>query len=105
MNTESFGETIRNSAAAFLLAAFETAIASYQNYAGSAVEPEKFAEHHKALRVALAHMELLMKLVRMALLLPSPAVPDGERVLLATLMNEAENEVRTYQVNFGNDDE
>jgi hypothetical protein len=55
--------------------------------------------------VAVAHIELLLKLARMVIESTVPEAPDNDRVLLATLMREAEGEIRTYHVTSGDGDE
>ena len=50
---------------AFLPDALSNALESYQRFSGAALEHKKtkdFLDHHKACKVAIAHVELLLKL-------------------------------------------
>ncbi len=54
----------------------------------------EFAEYHKSLRVAVAHIELLLKLAAMVMEFSAPVSSGNDRILLATLMREAEGEIQ-----------
>lgn len=61
-------ENTKEQVAVFLPAALATAIQSYKTYYGemNPKETDKFAEYHKNAKVALAHIELLLKLAKWA---------------------------------------
>jgi hypothetical protein len=61
-------EATRKQVAVFVPQAIRKAIDSYYGFMDSKIETEakKFAEHHSAGKVALAHIELLIKLARWA---------------------------------------
>ncbi|MCB1782376.1 MAG: hypothetical protein KDI13_00120 [Alphaproteobacteria bacterium] len=60
---------MRKRIAEFLPKALETAVASYKTFSDKQShegDPVKFKAYHDACKVALAHIELLMKLVKLA---------------------------------------
>ena len=74
---------MRDSIAHYLPLAFETALASYQGFCEEqATAPEgmktgEFKAHHDACKVAIAHIQLLIKLAEWADL-PDPAMEDAK---------------------------
>ena len=59
--------------------------------------PKKFAEHHSACKVAIAHIELLIKLARWADLPDVAAEDQNGQVILAAMMQQAEDELNRYK--------
>lgn len=80
----------------FLPRALETALDSYRKFTGEGKEHEDakgFKEHHDACKVALAHIELLLKLAKLADL-PPPHVPDEDKdKLLQTIIENGRKEL------------
>ena len=85
----------RKQIAEFLPEALSTAIASYQLFSEKAdlEEPKDFKLHHDACKVAIAHIELLIKLASWADL-PDPSI-EGEvaREELCALIQSAQVEI------------
>ena len=83
--------------AEFLPDALKTALTSYHQFSQQAVEigdAKLFGAHHTACKVAIAHIDLLLKLARWADL-PDPAGEDANRqIILAAVIGEAESELR-----------
>lgn len=86
---------MRDRIAEFLPCALQRAIGSYENF----MDREKyekagdFKAHHDACKVALAHIELLVKLARWADL-PDPRVEDeNQQKLLAEMIEAARGEL------------
>ncbi|MCB1650738.1 MAG: hypothetical protein KDI46_01665 [Alphaproteobacteria bacterium] len=89
--------------AEFLPHAIETALASYRRFAeDEATTPEEnkakeFKAHHDACKIAIAHIELLIKLARWADL-PDPEVEDANhQAMLQSLIENAEKELGREQ--------
>lgn len=90
----------RKDIAAFLPHAIQTALESYQSFSEdqatdpeSAVTAKEFKDHHDACKVAIAHIELLIKLARWADL-PDPRVADeNQQKLLQTIIENGQAEV------------
>lgn len=85
----------RKAIAEFLPEALNTAIASYQLFSDKAdlEDPTKFKSHHDACKVAIAHIQLLIKLAQWADL-PDPSI-EGEvdRQDLVNLIKSAQGEI------------
>lgn len=86
---------MRDSIAEFLPRALDAALDSYLYYSEQQITDTEstpcskaFKEHHDACKVALAHIDLLIKLAKWADL-PDPKVEseDKERVLLSLIQN------------------
>lgn len=79
--------------AAFLPAAIDKALASYHRFSENDVphDSKGFAAHHSACKVAIAHVELLLKLARWADIGESEPSDD-----LTAMLSQAEEEVRRY---------
>ena len=87
---------MRERIAEFLPDALETAVASYKTFSDKEsheADAKTFKEYHDACKVALAHIELLMKLVKLADL-PEPELscPDRQEELRA-LIEAAQGDV------------
>ncbi|MAF98072.1 MAG: hypothetical protein CMH26_05490 [Micavibrio sp.] len=78
---------MRDDIAAFLPAAIEVAILSYQRFAEeeasaiTALKAKEFKLHHDACKMALAHIELLLKLVSIAGIEPPENIIDLEQII------------------------
>lgn len=79
--------------------AIARALTSYQNFLQQSVpaDAKEFAAYHNACKVAIAHIELLIKLARWAELPDATAENHNEQILLAAMMQEAEGELREYK--------
>ena len=60
-------------------------------------EAKEFSAHHSACKVAIAHIELLIKLARWADLPDAKAENGNQQILLAAMMQEAEEELEAYK--------
>lgn len=65
---ENIEETTRRQVAAFLPGALEKTLESYHRFVSKdvSIESKEFMEHHKAGQVAVAHINLLLKLAQWA---------------------------------------
>lgn len=88
-------DATREQVASFLPSAINKALQSYHHFSDShqpdSSDPKKFAAHHSACKVAIAHVELLLKLARWADIDDSEPTDD-----LARMLSHAEEEVRRY---------
>lgn len=89
----------RTQIADFLPDAIRSALTSYQKFSNKKVsdEEKEFKDHHNACKVAISHIDLLLKLARWADL-PDDDLADknNQRVLVAAI-EEAENELKGYE--------
>jgi hypothetical protein len=95
----SIEEASRVQIARFLPDAIAAALTSYHRFMEQQIpqEAQEFGKHHTACKVAVAHIELLLKLARWADL-PDPRAGDhNNQIVLAAMMQEAEDELRRYQ--------
>ncbi|MGE4313024.1 MAG: hypothetical protein AB7E85_01970 [Pseudobdellovibrionaceae bacterium] len=61
-------------------------------------DPKEFAAHHTAAKVAIAHVELLLKLGKsLDAVHEDEALADGERARLEALLEEASQDVARYK--------
>lgn len=92
-------DDVRMRLARFLPDAIARALNSYHSFSQAEVpnDPKEFAAHHNACKVAIAHIELLIKLAREANLPDAGAENHNEQILLAAVMQEAEDELRSYR--------
>lgn len=90
-------EKVRAAIAAALPQAIETAIESYQSFAeeeatkAPAYTPQEFKAHHDACKVAIAHIELLLKLGKIAGAPQEGKVDETLRAQLHLSMAEVQN--------------
>lgn len=91
---------------AFLPDAIAKAITSYKWFSESEIENEakKFKDHHDACKVAIAHIELLLKLAR--------SVDENDKTdnfsrndqaVLTGMVEEAEKTLKNYNARFSKD--
>lgn len=97
--TQKIEEQTRQQIAAFLPDAIALALTSYHRF--SRQEPgegaKEFSAHHSACKVAIAHIELLIKLARWADLPDTHAGTHNQQILLAAMMQEAQEELDAYR--------
>lgn len=86
----------------FLPDAIAAALRSYQTFSEREVtgEPKDFKDHHTACKVAIAHVELLLKLARFV---DVPGANANDAAILSVMMQEAEETLRHY--NTGEEDD
>ena len=96
------GEKTREQIAKFLPDAIARALTDYQRFSEKAhTESAEFAKHHSACKTALGHVELLLKLAK-ELELPDARVGDpNAQIILATLMQEAREELKGFDAQDG----
>ena len=84
--------------AEFLPDAIRAALNSYQNYSQSeaATDGAKFKDHHTACKVAVSHIDLLLKLARWADLPDSEIEGQNHQRVLVAAIEEAEKELKGY---------
>ena len=87
----------RRRIAAFLPGAIAKALGSYELFSGQDApdEAKEFTAHHNACKVAIAHIELLIKLARWA---DIPIEGEGCDAQLATIIQAAQSEVADYEI-------
>ena len=85
--------------AEFLPDAISKALTSYRAYMeqNSDDELKSFKEKHTACKIAIAHIELLLKLARWADLPDGGAMNGNDQIILAAVLAEAEGELAEYE--------
>lgn len=98
--SKSLEDASREKIAQFLPDALKHSLESYHRFVINEEMPDdakSFSAHHQACKVAIAHIELLIKLAKWADLLTEKAqsaIPNND--LLAGLIAEAQNELEQY---------
>lgn len=98
--TQTIETTTRRQIAAFLPDAILRALTSYYAFSqngGTEQECKEFAANHTACKAAIAHVELLLKLARWAELPDAGAENHNQQIMLAAMMQEAEDELQAYR--------
>lgn len=93
------GSIGREQISLFLPDAIRTALISYQRFSKRRIhdETEQFIQHHMACKTAVAHIELLLKLAKLADL-PDARMDNGNhQIILAAMMQEAEGTLAEYK--------
>ncbi|QQG36012.1 MAG: hypothetical protein HYS17_11005 [Micavibrio aeruginosavorus] len=85
--------------AAFLPDAIRMALNSYQKFSHEihGGDDKSFKEHHMACKVAISHIDLLLKLARWADLPDSAAADHNQQQVLMAAIAEAERELHDYE--------
>ncbi len=101
--TQTIEGASRAQIAHFLPDAIAAALRSYQTFSEREIisDPKDFKDHHTACKVAIAHVELLLKLARFV---DVPEANQNDAAMLSAMMAEAEETLRHYN-NSGEDDE
>ena len=89
----------RQSIATFLPDAIGQALKSYYRFSqqSASFEAKEFSAHHSACKVAIAHIELLIKLARWADLPDQEqSVQSNDQVIMAAMVEEAQKELSLY---------
>lgn len=94
--TKSIEDRTRAAVSEVLPDAIRKTLESYRRFIGSeaAHDTKQFSAHHTACKVAIAHLELLLKLARWADIEKTKASESSD---LAGLLHEASEELHTYQ--------
>ena len=100
--TTALDDATATRVAGFIPEAIATAVISYQQYALKDTEDMKakeFTDHHKALKAAAAHLELLLKLQKMTAGPAAKAIENkvDNQEILHLLIAEAKNELLAYK--------
>jgi len=85
--------------AGFLPEAIRTALNSYQHFSSKTVsdEEKEFKDHHNACKVAISHIDLLLKLARWADLPDGDLADKNHQKVLVAAIEEAEIELKGYE--------
>ncbi len=102
--TITIEQKTREQIAEFLPEAIRLAVASYRKFMRSeedindqgVITERNFAEHHKQAKVAISHIELLIKLAKWADLPDTAVIGDANAKYLQGLMAKAEAEIDAY---------
>lgn len=98
VNSGTIEDKTKHDIAVFLPDAIAQALKSYYRFSQQSApeEAKEFSAHHNACKVAIAHIELLIKLARWADL-PNPEDEDqNQQVVLAAMMQQATDELDRY---------
>lgn len=90
----------REQIAKFLPDAIAKALTSYHQFAERDMDShnaKSFSDHHKACKVAIAHIELLIKLAGHAGLPDAKADDHNNQIVLAALLQEAQEDLEEYK--------
>ena len=87
----------REQIAEFLPEAIALAVGSYREHMSKTIPTEDFESHHKKAKVAISHIELLIKLAKWADLPDTAVIGDAEATYLQGLMSKAEAEIEAYE--------
>lgn len=87
-------ETTRKQVAVFVPIALQKAVDSYHGFMDREIgeEPKKFAEYHAAGKVALAHIDLILKLAKWA------EIDTGDTGMAAQQALQGENEANALRL-------
>ena len=98
MRKQKIEEGMRQRIAVFLPDAIARALTSYHRFSRQEApdEAKEFSAHHNACKVAIAHIELLIKLARWADLPDAQAENHNQQILLAAVMQEAQGELDEF---------
>lgn len=96
---QTIEEMSRAQIASFLPDAIAKALTSYHKFMDTPHESEakSFSAHHGACKAAIAHIELLLKLARWADLPDARTGTSNEQIMLAAMVQEAEEELKQYK--------
>jgi hypothetical protein len=88
----------RRQIAAFLPDAIALALNSYHRFSQNPPEEgqKEFAAHHTACKVAISHIDLLIKLAKWADLPDAKAADHNRQIVLKAMMQEAQEELARH---------
>lgn len=103
MSKDTIEDDTRRRIARFLPDAIVQALKSYHRFSQQTApeEAKEFSAHHNACKVAIAHIELLIKLARWADLPDAQDENHNQQIILAAMMQEAQNELDEYKAKNG----
>lgn len=95
----SIQDQSREQIAEFLPEAIRTAMNSYQEFSSKKMNDKEkdFKEHHTACKVAISHIDLLLKLARWADLPDEDIEDKNQQMVLVAALAEAEKELKCYE--------
>lgn len=101
---QSIEDQTRKRVSEFLPEAIRKTLDSYHEFVGSEInnDAREFSAHHSACKVAIAHLELLLKLARWA---DVPDQKQDDSQVLVDLMREAQAELQSYQQRHAREEE
>jgi len=93
-------QQMRQRIAEILPDALARALTSYHVFSQqqAADEAKEFAAHHSACKIAISHIELLLKLAREAALPDATTGSHNHQIMLAAVLQEAQEEVKDYHL-------
>ena len=94
-NKITIENSTRQQIAEFLSEAITLAVGSYREHMSATIKD--FEAHHKKAKVAISHIELLIKLAKWADLPDTKIAGDENAKYLQALMAKAEAEVEAYE--------
>jgi hypothetical protein len=97
--SQSLEEKSREKIAKFLPDALKHSLESYHRFIISDELPDdakSFSAHHSACKVAIAHIELLLKLAKWADILTNKAHNEADDAVLAGIIAQAQSELDQY---------
>ncbi len=105
MKNITIEHSTREQIAEFLPEAIKLAVNSYREFMlteenldeNANIIKRQFAVHHKEAKIAISHIELLIKLAKWADLPDKAVIGDAEAVYLQGLMATAEAEIEAYE--------
>lgn len=96
MTQEKIDEKTKNTLESFLPEALNNAIGSYEKFSKEEKtrdESKEFLEHHNACKVSIAHIELLLKLVK------EIKLPEGKNRKLDEIISLARKNIMQHEKN------
>ncbi len=99
MSNKNIEDDTRQQISRFLPDAIARALTAYHEFTKSDAEEKdckKFAANHAACKAAVAHIELLIKLAKWAELPDAKAEDHNNQIVLAAMMQEAQDELTDY---------
>ena len=104
MKNVTVEQATREQIADFLPEAIRLAFESYKEHMSTTIKTDAFESHHKQAKVAISHIELLIKLAKWADLPDKKIVGDMEAEYLQSLMTKAAAEIENYEEQDGEEE-
>lgn len=104
MKNVTVEQATREQIAAFLPEAIQLTFASYKDHMSNPIGKDGFEAHHKQAKIAISHIELLIKLAKWADLPDTKVAGDENAKYLQTLMSTAQAEISAYEEPNGEDE-
>lgn len=105
--TQTIQDQTRKQIAEFLPEAITRTLNSYYTFAKKkpSEDPKEFSSHHTACKVAIAHIELLIKLAKWAELPDETDENKNRQIMLAAMMQQAQAELDGFKEKNGEEEE